>query len=103
MAHENGIDKVLKYLQKYGLDTQYVGCERYRHSNSFHKGEIYYLDVYRTGNGYYIKCKTSGRPRYYLCEDEDGLASCKLIVFSQQQFIDLSRKYLLPNLYEKIG
>lgn len=102
MGHKNGIDKVRKYLHKFGLDTQYVDYELYYHTDSFHKGELYILEVYRTGNGYYIKCKTRGKPRYYLCEEKDGLASRKVIAFSQQQFIDLSRQYLLPELHKQL-
>ena len=83
----NGINKIEKWLNANGYYITSCGYEMYRHSDNFHKGELYFLDIYRTSNGYYIKVKPEGKPRYYLCEKDDGLNSVKMIVFSQDQFI----------------
>jgi len=96
---KNGISKIKKWLKTNGYNMSYCEYELYYHNDSFHKGELYILDIYRTSNGYYIKVKTQGRPRYYLCESNKGLHSVKRIAFSQIQFTQII-KDLFPNLKE---
>lgn len=89
----NGVSKIQKALKDLGYYMTYVKYQMYRHADSFHKGELYFMDVYRTSNGYYIKCKDKGKPRYYLCEDIDDMHSTKQIAFSQKEFIHYIGKY----------
>lgn len=97
----NGISKIEKWLNVNGYYITSCKYEMYRHSDNFHRGELYVLDIYRTSNGYYIKVKTKGKPRYYLCEKYDGLQyNIKRLAFSQGDFIR-STKDLFPTLEVK--
>ena len=90
---ENGVNKIKKWLKNRGHYMTFVETQMYRHSDNFHKGELYQIDVYRTSLGYYIKCKTQGKPRYYLCEKSNSLVPIYIIDFSQMHFIKQLEKY----------
>lgn len=100
MKNTKGISKIEKWLNANGYHIVSYGTEMYRHNDSFHKGMLYYLDIYGISNSYYIKVKPEGKPRYYLCEKNDGLNSVKRIAFSQDQFISFT-KDIFPTLKEK--
>lgn len=82
----NGKSKIEKWLKNRGYHMTFVQSDMYSHCNGFHKGELYFMEVYRTSLGYYIIFKHSGRPWYGLCETTD-IHSCVMLNFSQREFI----------------
>ena len=91
----NGISKIEKWLKGRGYYMTHVKTEMYRYQGGFHDGELYFIDIYRTSLGYYVKIKPHGKPRYYLCETYEDLRpiSARGIGFSQTQFINQIDKY----------
>lgn len=89
----NGFSKIEKWLKEKGYYMDFNESQMYKHCDSFHKNDYFWLDVYSTSNGYYIKCKIDGRPRYYLCENKTSLTPCLIIDFSQSHFIKRLEKY----------
>jgi len=86
MSNNNGKSKIEKWLKNRGYYMTYVSSDMYSYYDGFHKGEIYFIEVYRTSLGYYIMFKSHGKPRYYLCETPELISRIK-IRFSQGELI----------------
>ncbi len=84
---QNGVNKIEKFLNSRGYDLRYVETQTFRHTDGFHSGQFYYVDVYSTRNGYYVKCKSEGKPRYYLCKNMRSLIPIEVLDFSQGAFV----------------
>ena len=94
----NGFSKIEKWLKNQGYTSKHIAYDAYRHSDSFHKRELYYMDVYRISNGLYILVKASGRPRYFLSRTTNP-HNLILLDFSQECFIKrLSETAFFPKM-----
>lgn len=90
------MQKIIKWLENQGYSCKFIKCEMYRHSDSFHKGEFYYMDLYKINPGeLYIRAKEDGKKRYYLCKDRKSTLSQSIMMtdFSQRSFISRAEKY----------
>lgn len=82
----NGFTKIARWLEDRGYSSKHIRYDSYRHYDSFHKGEIYHVDVYGISNGLYVLVKADGKPRYILSRT-DTMTGHMLIDFSQGHFI----------------
>ena len=89
----NGVSKIEKFLKSRGYDLRFVETQTFRHTDGFHSGQFYDVDVYSIENGYYVKCKSEGKPRYYLCKNLRSLVPIEMLDFSQGSFIKQMGEY----------
>lgn len=82
------MNKIKKFLESLGLELKYDHYYIAKHygGRSFYNDGTYSVDMYQiVGTEYYIHCKSSGRPLYYLYKNK----KCNIYTgrFSQQSFI----------------
>lgn len=91
------MNKIIKHLKSLGYEVKYDHYYRAKHygGRSFYNDGTYEVEVYQiVGTEYYIHCKSTGRPLYYLYKGKQ----CDITTgrFSQQDFISI----LIPILEE---